>query len=477
MPKFSDFVSNPIQATTDTLVTALKPALKLGQWSFENPIEAAILGAGGYYFAPQIGAWLAPTGEAVAGTAAGTEAGAALLPATEVVIPAGSSAVAPVIADAATAASTGLTTSQLASLAKAGISLAGIVGATKAIPTNTGGGGLLTQQQDRSGFSSGSANYSPEYYAAIQNKYNQYMPQAKGADITTDLKNWYETKYTPVASTAGVATPTTTGTGYTTSTSMTNLGIQPQAKTPTPPPLLPSVASLTPTSNATDVAKAFADWSAANGGNTEANRSTAITYLRSIGIPDSAIQSGYSSYLSAQPASTGNTPTTMAANSSAQQIAQAYATYAAANGGDNQANQAAVITYLRQIGVPDSTIQAAYPIYKSSMTQAAPAAGGGGMLTGGTTTQQAAPIVTAPVATAPVAQAPVAQAPAVQQAQPLYETLGANSSPQAIAKAYQQFLGSNVNDTAANQQAANQYLTNLGISQDTIGQAYGLFKG
>jgi len=462
MPKFSDFVSNPIQATTDTLVTALKPALKLGQWSFENPIEAAILGAGGYYFAPQIGAWLAPTGEAVAGTAAGTEAGAALLPATEVVIPAGSSAVAPVVADAATAASTGLTTSQLASLAKAGISLAGIVGATKAIPTNTGGGGLLTQQ-DRSGFSSGSANYSPEYYAAVQNQASRYMPQGAASNISTDLKNWYETKFTPNAAVAGNPTVTTTGTGYTTPTSMTNLGIQPQVKTPTPPPLLPSVASLTPTSNATDVAKAFADWSAANGGNTEANRSTAITYLRSIGIPDSAIQSGYGSYLSSLPASTGNTPTTLAANATPAQIAQAYGTYAAANGGDNQANQAAAIQYLQQIGVPYATIEAAYPIYKSSMTQTAPAAGGGGMLTGGAT---------------PVAQAaPMAQAPVAQQAQPLYETLGATSNPQAIAQAYQQFLGSSANDTEANRQAANNYLTNLGISQDTIGQAYGLFKG
>lgn len=353
-----------------------------------------------------------------------------------------------------------LTANQIAQLAKAGISLAGIAGAANALD-GTGGFGLA--QQNRSGFSSGSANYSPEYYQQVQNKYNQYMPQSKGADITTDLKNWYETKYTPNVGVSGVPTTTATGTGYTTPTSMTNLGITPQAKTPTPPQLLPSVSALTPTSSATDVAKAFSDWSAANGGNTEANRSTAITYLRSVGIPDSAIQSGYSSYLSALPASTGNTPTSMAANSSAAQIAQAYGTYAANNGGDTEANRSKVITYLRQMGVPDATIQAAYPIYQSSLTPQQ----GTGMLTGG-----AAPTTVAPAPMAQQAAPAAAQAP-----QPLYATLGANSDPQAIANAYSQFLGSSANDTQANQQAANQYLTNLGISQDTIGQAYGLFKG
>ena len=399
--------------------------------------------AAGYYYYPEISAYVAADGTAVPASgslAPVVDAGGA----TEILAP-------------VTKSASSLSALQMANLAKAGISLAGIAGGVKAasnMSNNSGGGGLLTQQ-DRSGFSSGSANYSPEYYQQVQNKYNQYMPQAKGADITTDLKNWYETKYTPGAATAGTATPTTTGTGYTTPTSMTNLGIKPQTVTPT---LLPSVASLTPTSSPTDVAKAFSDWSAANGGNTEANRSTAITYLRSIGIPDSAIQGGYSSYLSALPASTGNTAGTLSPNASAAQIAQAYGDFAKAAGGDTEANRAQAITYLRRLGIPDATIQAAYPIYQSSIT---PQAGSTGMLTG-----SAAP-------------APVASAPVAQQAtpQPLYSTLSANSNPQAIADAYKQFLGSPSNDTAANQQAANQYLTNLGISQDTIGQAYGLFKG
>jgi len=66
------------QTGIDLTKEALKPALAVGKWSWENPVEAALLGAGGYYFAPEIGAWFNPaTGEAVAGTAAGTEAGAA----------------------------------------------------------------------------------------------------------------------------------------------------------------------------------------------------------------------------------------------------------------------------------------------------------------------------------------------------------------------------------------------------------------
>lgn len=94
-----------------------------------------------------------------------------------------------------------LTPTQITTLAKAGINVAGILGAGAAVKgiadnlTNTGGGGMLTQQ-NRAGVSSGSAQYSPEYYQAIQAKYNQMMP-AQPRDVTTDLKSWYETKYAP----------------------------------------------------------------------------------------------------------------------------------------------------------------------------------------------------------------------------------------------------------------------------------------
>jgi len=114
---------------------------------------------------------------------------------------AGSSVVAPVTAGAGSSLlpSIGsLTASQIAQLAKAGISIAGLAGGAKAISniSNGGGSGGMLTQQDRSGVSSGTANYSPEYYQAIQAKYNQMMPQ-QPRDVTTDLKSWYETKYAP----------------------------------------------------------------------------------------------------------------------------------------------------------------------------------------------------------------------------------------------------------------------------------------
>lgn len=90
-----------------------------------------------------------------------------------------------------------LTPTEITQLAKAGISVAGLLGGVAAVSgAGGGGGGLNLTQQDRSGVSSGSAQYSPEYYQAIQAKYNQMMPQ-QPRDVTTDLKNWYETKYAP----------------------------------------------------------------------------------------------------------------------------------------------------------------------------------------------------------------------------------------------------------------------------------------
>lgn len=392
---------------------------------------AALL-AGGYYYYPEISAYVSGEG-AVVPAAEGVTTGAAGVP---------------------TATASSLTGAQIASLAKAGISLAGIAGAANALDSGTGGLGL--SQQDRSGFSSGSANYSPEYYQQIQSKYNQYMPQAKGADITTDLKNWYETKYTPQASIAAAPTTGTTGTGYTTPTTMTNLGIKPQV-------VAPSYSTLDPTkSTATDVGTEYAKFIAAAGGNTQANRDAAIQYLQTKGFSGPQIDAAYNQYLGTLPASTGTTAETMAANATPAQIAQAYAGYVQQQGGDTQATQEAAIRYLQQIGVPYATIEAAYPIFKSTYgqtttaaapTTAAPAAtgGGGGMLTGGGST--AAP------------------------SQPSYTALTGSSSPAAIAAAYKDFVGGSGGDTQANQAAAIQYLSNLGVDQGTINQAYGLFKG
>ena len=67
---FSDFISDPI-GTIGDLGQDVIDVVK------ENPLEAAALAAAGYYFYPEISAWMNPaTGEAVAGTAEGATAGA-----------------------------------------------------------------------------------------------------------------------------------------------------------------------------------------------------------------------------------------------------------------------------------------------------------------------------------------------------------------------------------------------------------------
>lgn len=79
---FSDFVSNPVGTVLDTASNAVETVGNVGQGIIDtvkkNPLEAAALAAAGYYFAPEIGAWMNPsTGEALTGTAAGVAAGTA----------------------------------------------------------------------------------------------------------------------------------------------------------------------------------------------------------------------------------------------------------------------------------------------------------------------------------------------------------------------------------------------------------------
>ena len=57
-----------------------------------------------------------------------------------------------------------------------------------------------------------------------------------------------------------------------------------------------------------------------------------------------------------------------------------------------------------------------------------------------------------------------------------YRSLTKDSSADDIASAYKQFTTASGGDTAANQKAAIDYLTNLGIGQDKIGQAYGTYQ-
>lgn len=462
-----------------------------GGWS-----TAALL-AGGYYFAPQIGAFINGAGATVPTSALAAESSFVAADAAQLAAQGLSTAQIEatlastgidsfIAADAAqlasqglsgpqisstlaaagntAAASGGLTATQIANLAKAGISLAGIAGAANAAG---GTGGLGLTQQDRSGFSSGSANYSPEYYQQIQSKYNQYMPQAKGVDITTDLKNWYETKYTPnvvnsaTSTSAGTPTGSTTGTGYTTPTSMTNLGIKPQA-------MLPSYTNLnTQTSSIDDIAAEYAKGTLTMGGNTAANRATALDYLKSKGFTEDQWNQAYNKYLGTLPTATGQVPV---ANSTPQQIADAYHQYVQQQGGHSISTQAEAIKFLLDAGVPYATIEAA-----------------GGAYTSKYGTPQA-PAVQAPAAQAPAAQAPstggmltggATAAPVTQQptTQPLYTSLTASSTPEQIAAAYKQAIGTAGGNTAANQQIAADYLRNLGLNDSTISQGYGLFKG
>ena len=57
-----------------------------------------------------------------------------------------------------------------------------------------------------------------------------------------------------------------------------------------------------------------------------------------------------------------------------------------------------------------------------------------------------------------------------------YTTLTKDSSADDIASAYKQAVTASGGDTAANQKVAIDYLTNLGIGQDKIGQAYGVYQ-
>lgn len=59
----------------------------------------------------------------------------------------------------------------------------------------------------------------------------------------------------------------------------------------------------------------------------------------------------------------------------------------------------------------------------------------------------------------------------------LYESLTAQSTPEQIAAAYKEFTGTTGGDTKAAQEAATNYLTNLGISTPTIASAYQSYLG
>jgi hypothetical protein len=262
--------------------------------------------------------------------------------------------------------------------------------------------------------------------------------------------------------------------------------VPPVVRPPVVPPTTviansPLYTSLTKTSTPVDVAKAYTDFIAKAGGNTAANRQAATDYLTNLGLTQGQIESSYSAYLNTLPAA-GNTYQQLNAKANVDNVVQSYRTFIANAGGDTATNRELATNYLKDIGVPDTLINQAYSTYLSSTTPvnttgggggggssvvdygggggsavSVNTGGGGGMMSGGGGASTAGTVAAA--------------------AAPSYTTLGASSSPQAIAAAYGDFVANSGGDTAANQQAAVEYLTNLGIGQNTINSAYGLFTG
>lgn len=91
---------------------------------------------------------------------------------------------------AANAASTGLTASQLANLAKAGISVAGLMGASNAISNAGNKGGGTTTAAGVSIPTQGAPEYTADYYSRLQGAYNQAMP-GMPRDVVSNLAAWY----------------------------------------------------------------------------------------------------------------------------------------------------------------------------------------------------------------------------------------------------------------------------------------------
>lgn len=100
---------------------------------------------------------------------------------------AGGTAGAEALASAAAAGGTTLTASQIANLAKAGINVAGLMGATNAISnmgnaTTTPLGTALPTQA--------APEYTADYFAKLQSAYNQALP-GMPRDVVSNLADWY----------------------------------------------------------------------------------------------------------------------------------------------------------------------------------------------------------------------------------------------------------------------------------------------
>jgi hypothetical protein len=452
--------------------------------AFRDPVVLAALGGAGY-----------------AGLLGGGAAGAAGLTASELAAAdmalggVGGTLGAEALASAATAgagasALSSLTPTQIANLARAGINVAGLLGATNAI-TNMGGGGNTSTATPVTYSGGGAGGYSPEYFSQLQSNYNSLMPNVP-RDVASPLQNWYSTEFNPGASVTGSLFGDMVG-GMS-----PNTGVKPVTPPVVKPPVVPPVVkppvvppttviansplytSLTKTSTPVDVAKAYTDFIAKAGGNTAANRQAATDYLTKLGLTQGQIESSYSAYLNTLPAA-GNTYQQLNAKANVDNVVQSYRTFIANAGGDTATNRELATNYLKDIGVPDTLINQAYSTYLSSTTPVNTTGGGGGGSSvvdygGGGGGGSAVSVNTGGGGGGMMSGGGAANTTSTAAA-PSYTTLGASSSPQAIAAAYSDFVANSGGDTAANQQAAVEYLTNLGIGQNTINSAYGLFTG
>ena len=160
--------------------------------AFKDPVVLAALGGAGY------------AGLLGGGGAAGLTA-SELASADMALGGVGGTAGAEALAGAATAgagasALSSLTPTQIANLAKAGINVVGLLGATNAISNISGNNTSTATPITYSG--GGAGGYSPDYFSQVQSTYNSLMPGVP-RDVATPLQQWYSSEFNPGASITG----------------------------------------------------------------------------------------------------------------------------------------------------------------------------------------------------------------------------------------------------------------------------------
>ena len=247
----------------------------------------------------------------------------------------------------------------------------------------------------------------------------------------------------------------------------------------------PLYEGLTKTSTAKEIADAYQQFQQRSGGDTAANQQQAIDYLTGLGFGEPAIEQAYERFQNQSPAlvetaleqltrlqpevvknftpeeraifakapampispRTGQpgTPFNSISNVTADardkikadDIVKGFVDW---YGSDNasEKNQLEAISKLRGLGVKEYLLESVFPaVYDVSVGK-----------------KSAGSI----------------------EAAPLYKGLNAQSTPEGIAAAYQQFIRGAGGNTQANQQQAIDYLTGLGISQPAINDAYKLYQ-